>query len=116
MNGTSMTAGPELAAAQGQQTIRQRRRDGRARGALVTAAGGVDLFVQDWGDGAPILLLSGWTLNSEMWGYQMTPLAQQGFRCVVYDRREHGRSSDPGGGYDFDTQCARDDSGAWRRR
>jgi non-heme chloroperoxidase len=79
------------------------RRDGRPRGALATGTGGVDLFVRDWGEGAPILFLSGWTLNSDMWAYQMVPMAQQGFRCIAYDRRGHGRSSDPGGGYDFDT-------------
>ena len=33
----------------------------------------------------------------------MAALAEQGFRCVAYDRRGHGRSSDPGRGYDFDT-------------
>ena len=33
----------------------------------------------------------------------MAPLSEQGFRCVAYDRRGHGRSGDSGGGYDFDT-------------
>jgi len=33
----------------------------------------------------------------------MHPLAAQGFRCVAYDRRGHGLSSDPGRGYDYDT-------------
>jgi pimeloyl-ACP methyl ester carboxylesterase len=33
----------------------------------------------------------------------MVALTGQGFRCVVYDRRSHGRSSDPGRGYDYDT-------------
>ena len=33
----------------------------------------------------------------------MAPLSEQGFRCVAFDRRGHGRSGDPGGGYDFDT-------------
>jgi pimeloyl-ACP methyl ester carboxylesterase len=26
-----------------------------------------------------------------------------GCRAVAYDRRGHGRSDDPGGGYDYDT-------------
>lgn len=69
----------------------------------VRTADGVDLFVRDWGEGAPILFLSGWTLASGMWSYQMEPLARAGFRCVAYDRRAHGRSSDPGRGFDFDT-------------
>jgi non-heme chloroperoxidase len=33
----------------------------------------------------------------------MEPLSRQGFRCIAYDCRAHGRSSDPGGGFDFDT-------------
>jgi non-heme chloroperoxidase len=61
------------------------------------------LFYRDWGAGKPLLFLSAWTLNSDMWAYQMEPLCRQGFRCVAYDRRAHGRSSDPGRGFDFDT-------------
>src|SRR6185295_17449748 len=33
----------------------------------------------------------------------MTELADHGLRCIAYDRRGHGRSNDPGRGYDFDT-------------
>lgn len=62
---------------------------------------GASLFYRDWGSGRPLLFLSGWTLNSAMWAYQMQPLAQ-GSRCIAYDRRAHGRSSDPGHGYHFD--------------
>jgi pimeloyl-ACP methyl ester carboxylesterase len=32
----------------------------------------------------------------------MQPLAEDGLRCIAYDRRAHGRSSDPGSRYDFD--------------
>lgn len=73
------------------------------RAGVVRTSDGVDLFVRDWGNGRPVLFLSGWTLTSGMWGYQMAPLTQAGFRCVAYDRRAHGRSSDPGFGFDFDT-------------
>ncbi|MBB2931372.1 alpha/beta fold hydrolase [Paraburkholderia silvatlantica] len=61
------------------------------------------LHYRDWGDGVPLVFLSGWTLNADMWNYQCAPLAAAGFRCVAYDRRGHGRSSDPGRGYDYDT-------------
>jgi non-heme chloroperoxidase len=63
---------------------------------------GASLFYRDWGSGQPLLFLSGWTLNSSMWAYQMQPLAEEGSRCIAYDRRAHGRSSDPGSRYDFD--------------
>jgi pimeloyl-ACP methyl ester carboxylesterase len=33
----------------------------------------------------------------------MIDLSNQGLRCIAYDMRGHGRSSDPGRGYDFDT-------------
>lgn len=61
------------------------------------------LHYRDWGMGTPLVFLSGWTLNADMWPYQSVPLAHDGFRCVAYDRRGHGRSSDPGHGYDYDT-------------
>jgi non-heme chloroperoxidase len=69
----------------------------------ITTQDGAALFYRDWGAGIPILFLSGWTLNSDMWAYQMEPLSRRGFRCIAYDRRAHGRSSEPGRGYDFDT-------------
>ncbi len=64
---------------------------------------GVDLFYRDWGTGRPVVFLSGWALTSDMWSYQMLPLSEQGLRCIAYDRRGHGRSSDPGRGHDYDT-------------
>jgi len=68
------------------------------------------LFYRDWGTGKPVVFLHGWALNSETWQYQMAHLAAHGFRCVAFDRRSHGRSTDPGRGYDFDTLA--DDLGA----
>ena len=68
----------------------------------VTTEDGVELFYRSWGEGRPLLFLSGWTLSCDMWAYQMAPLSKQGFRCVAFDRRGHGRSTDPGGGYEFD--------------
>jgi pimeloyl-ACP methyl ester carboxylesterase len=69
----------------------------------IMTAQGAALFYRDWGAGYPVLFLAGWTLTSDMWAYQMEPLCRQDFRCVAYDRRAHGRSSDPGRGYDYDT-------------
>jgi pimeloyl-ACP methyl ester carboxylesterase len=63
---------------------------------------GSELFYRDWGSGRPVLFLAGWALPSDMWSYQMAPLSARGLRCVAYDRRGHGRSSDPGRGYDYD--------------
>ena len=64
---------------------------------------GAALFYREWGAGRPMLFMAGWSMNSAMWDYQMLPLSEQGFRCIAYDRRAHGRSSDPGAGFDYDT-------------
>jgi non-heme chloroperoxidase len=61
------------------------------------------LFYRDWGQGKTVLFCAGWTLSSDMWRSQMLTLSEAGMRCVAYDRRGHGRSDDPGGGYDYDT-------------
>lgn len=61
------------------------------------------LFYKDWGTGAPVMFVSSWAFGGAMWEYQMVPLSDQNLRCITYDRRGHGRSDDPGHGYDFDT-------------
>lgn len=61
------------------------------------------LRVRDWGRGSPVVLLGGWALPSDYWQYNMIDLVGQGLRCIAYDRRGHGRSDDPGTGYDYDT-------------
>ncbi len=78
-------------------------RPGTASPAWVTAPDGTRLYVRCWGTGAPILFLSGWALSSDMWAYQMATLSERGFRCIAFDRRGHGRSDDPGRGYDYAT-------------
>jgi len=48
------------------------------------------------------MFLHGWGLNSNFWEYQMAFVTDAGYRAVAYDRRSHGRSGDPGRGYDYD--------------
>ena len=64
---------------------------------------GVRLFYREWGDGQPVLFLSSWGMSSDFWQYQMAFLSEHRFRCVALDRRGHGRSDDPGRGFDYDT-------------
>lgn len=61
------------------------------------------LFYKDWGKGKPVVFIHGWVLNADIWEYQMTDLCSQGLRCIAYDRRGCGRSSQPAQGYDYDT-------------
>jgi non-heme chloroperoxidase len=63
---------------------------------FVEIAGGHQLFVRDWGTGAPMMLLAGWAMDSRIWGETMLALNTHGLRTVAYDRRGHGRSTDPG--------------------
>ncbi len=52
--------------------------------------------------GPALVLLHGWTLDQQMWDHHVHRLSPE-VRCVTYDRRGHGRSSVPDGGYDYDT-------------
>jgi pimeloyl-ACP methyl ester carboxylesterase len=70
---------------------------------FIDARDGTRLFYRDWGTGSPIVFVAPWALNADWFEYQMTTLSAQGLRCVAYDRRGHGRSDEPGRGYDFDT-------------
>ena len=63
---------------------------------FVGIAGGHALFVRDWGAGSPVVLLAGWAMDSRVWGETMLALNAHGLRTVAYDRRGHGRSTDPG--------------------
>lgn len=73
------------------------------RPAAIHAKDGTHLVHRDWGEGRTIVFLSAWSFSADAWQYQMSPLSQQGFRCVTFDRRGHGRTADPGRGYDLDT-------------
>lgn len=57
---------------------------------------GHHVFVRDWGAGQPVLFLAGWAMTSDLWGDVMVSLNAGGLRTIAYDRRGHGRSSDPG--------------------
>lgn len=75
---------------------------GRARPSFIETDDGASLFHVDWGTGKPVVFTHAWGLNADIWEYQLVELVDQGMRCVAYDRRGHGRSSDPGRGYDYD--------------
>lgn len=64
---------------------------------------GTTLFHTEWGAGQPVVFAHSWGLNSDMWNYQVPDLVDAGCRCIVYDRRGHGRSERVGHGYDCDT-------------
>jgi pimeloyl-ACP methyl ester carboxylesterase len=66
----------------------------------------IELYYEDHGSGAPVVLLHGWPVDSRSWEPQLHPLLEAGKRVILYDRRGFGRSSRPTTGYDFDTLAA----------
>lgn len=69
----------------------------------IETAPNVKLYVKDYGQGKPVILIHGWPLSNEMWEYQINTLVENNFRVIAYDRRGFGKSSQPWDGYDYDT-------------
>ncbi len=97
-----MAIDPEGAWANGARTSRSKG-SGPLGGPLLEMRDGTTLFYQDWGAGRPVLFVHSWAANTSLWQYQMIDLSSRGFRCIAYDQRGFGRSSDPGRGYDYNT-------------
>jgi pimeloyl-ACP methyl ester carboxylesterase len=70
---------------------------------MIRTRDGVGLFHRSLGAGPPVLFLASWSLPSDSWFGQMLAVRDAGLRAVAYDRRGHGRSDDPGKGFDYDT-------------
>ena len=68
---------------------------------------GFDMYFEDRGDGAPLLLLHGGTGIGADWKHIFTDGDPAGFRAIVPDLRGHGRSTNPSGAFTF-RQAARD--------
>jgi len=66
----------------------------------------VELNYTDQGTGAPVVLIHGWPLSGRSWEAQVPALVEAGHRVITYDRRGFGESSQPWGGYDYDTFAA----------
>jgi pimeloyl-ACP methyl ester carboxylesterase len=102
--GAAIGGGALLSAdtASADQRARTSNTSARLAGPFIETRDGTQLFYRDWGAGEPLVFMSGWGLTSDCWGYQTAPLCES-TRCIAYDRRGHGRSSDPGRGFDADT-------------
>ena len=63
----------------------------------------IEIHYEDHGSGQPVVLIHGYPLNGNSWERQERELLAAGYRCVSYDRRGFGLSSQPTKGYDYDT-------------
>src|SRR5467141_1032946 len=63
----------------------------------------IELHYKDHGAGKPIVLIHGYPLDANSWERQERALLAAGYRCISYDRRGFGHSSQPSTGYDYDT-------------
>jgi non-heme chloroperoxidase len=66
----------------------------------------IDLYYEDHGSGAPVVLIHGYPLSGRAWDKQLPVLLEAGHRVITYDRRGFGQSSQPTFGYDYDTFAA----------
>ena len=69
-------------------------------------SGDIEIYYEDLGSGQPVVLIHGFPLNGHSWEKQTAMLIENGFRVIAYDRRGFGASSQPSGGYDYDTFAA----------
>jgi non-heme chloroperoxidase len=66
----------------------------------------IEIHYNDHGTGKPVLLIHGYPLDGNSWERQERVLLAEGYRCISYDRRGFGKSSQPTVGYDYDTFAA----------
>ena len=66
----------------------------------------IDIYYEDHGSGAPVILIHGYPLSGASWEKQMPVLLNAGCRVITYDRRGFGKSSQPTEGYNYDTFAA----------
>jgi len=71
-----------------------------------TASDGAELYFEESGEGAPLLLLHGFTGVGADWAHVFQAANLRGYRRIVPDARGHGRSTNPGE-FGF-RRCARD--------
>jgi non-heme chloroperoxidase len=69
-------------------------------------SGSIEIYYEDHGTGAPVVLIHGYPLSGASWEKQVPVLLEAGHRVITYDRRGFGSSSQPTIGYDYDTFAA----------
>lgn len=73
-------------------------------GKYVELFGGADLFIQDVGQGEPLVFIPGWTFTVEVFERQIEHFAKRN-RVIAIDPRSHGRSTVTAEGNDYITHA-----------
>ncbi|MFK9094536.1 alpha/beta fold hydrolase [Bacillus salipaludis] len=60
----------------------------------ITNANGIDLYYEIHGDGEPLLLIMGLSLNSKSW-FRTLPALSEHYKVIIFDNRGVGLSSKP---------------------
>jgi 3-oxoadipate enol-lactonase len=73
---------------------------------MIIKRDGVALYAVVEGDGEPVVLLHGHTLDLRVWDEVVPELVAAGLRAIRYDQRGHGRSASPPSGYRWGDHAA----------
>lgn len=70
----------------------------------VTSANGIDLWLREWPNPGPlVLLIHGFSSNARVWNRTAAKLSEAGYHVVAPDLRGHGKSSPAEAGFDMPT-------------
>jgi non-heme chloroperoxidase len=69
---------------------------------FIISKNGSEIYYDNRGSGQPVVFSHGWPLSANAFEGQMFFLASRSYRCIVHDRRGHGRSGQPWTGNDLD--------------
>ena len=65
----------------------------------------IDVFIEDMGEGKPVVFIPGWTMTTEFFVKQKEHFGEK-FRFISYDPRSHGKSSKTKSGHTYKTHAA----------
>lgn len=73
---------------------------------LIEVEKGIHVYVEDIGEGQPVVFLHGWPLSNQSFEGQISTIAENGFRYIGVDLRGLGKSDRPWSTYDYDMAAA----------
>ncbi|MHA2265126.1 MAG: alpha/beta fold hydrolase [Candidatus Thorarchaeota archaeon] len=68
-------------------------------------ANGLKMFYKEYGEGHPLILLHGGSINADSQWQQIIPKFSEHFRVITVDSRGHGRTNNPLGEFSYSLMC-----------